>query len=80
MATVLIKNGRIVTAVDDYRADILVQDGRVHTIGKDIGMVYLPLDLAQPGSQVEIEVFGQRIRAQVVSTPLVDPKGERLRA
>jgi dihydropyrimidinase len=36
MATVLIKNGRIVTAVDDYKADILIQDGRVHTIGVDI--------------------------------------------
>lgn len=36
MATVLIKNGRIVTAVDDYKADILIEDGRVHTIGKDI--------------------------------------------
>ncbi|MCY7348533.1 MAG: hypothetical protein LH614_20280 [Pyrinomonadaceae bacterium] len=23
----LIKNGRIVTAVDDYRADILIEDG-----------------------------------------------------
>ncbi len=38
MATVLIKNGRIVTAVDDYTADILVQDGRVHTIGREIAV------------------------------------------
>ena len=36
MAATLIRNGRIVTAVDDYRADILVQDGRVHTIGREI--------------------------------------------
>ncbi len=36
MGTTLIKNGRIVTAVDDYVADILVQDGRIHTIGTDI--------------------------------------------
>lgn len=36
MTTTLIKNGRIVTAVDDYRADILVSDGRVQTIGKSI--------------------------------------------
>ena len=28
MATVLIKNGRIVTAVDDYQADILLRDER----------------------------------------------------
>jgi dihydropyrimidinase len=36
MATVLIKNGRIVTAVDDYEADILIEDGRVRMIGRDI--------------------------------------------
>jgi dihydropyrimidinase len=36
MATTLIKNGRIVTAVDDYTADIVVADGRIETIGKNI--------------------------------------------
>ena len=34
--TVLVKNGRIVTASDDYTADILVDQGRVRTIGLDI--------------------------------------------
>ncbi len=38
MPTVLIKNGRIVTAVDDYEADILIEDGRVNTIGRDIAV------------------------------------------
>ena len=38
MSTVLIKNGRIVTAVDDYEADILIEDGRVRTIGRDIAV------------------------------------------
>ena len=32
MATVLIKNAHVVTAVDNYIADILIEDGRVHTI------------------------------------------------
>jgi dihydropyrimidinase len=36
MATVLIKNGRIVTAVDDYQADLLIEDGRIHTIGQGL--------------------------------------------
>jgi dihydropyrimidinase len=36
MAATLIKNGRIVTAVDDYTADILIVDGRVETIGRKI--------------------------------------------
>jgi dihydropyrimidinase len=36
MSATLIKNGRIVTAVDDYIADILIVDGRIHTISKSI--------------------------------------------
>ena len=32
----VIKNGRIVTAVDDYNADILVEDGKVSMIAKSI--------------------------------------------
>ena len=38
MTTTLIRNGRIVTAVDDYEADILVNDGRIHTIGLDLSV------------------------------------------
>lgn len=36
MTATLIKNGRIVTAVDDYIADILIVDGHIQTIGKSI--------------------------------------------
>jgi len=34
--TLLIKNGRIVTATDDYTADIVVDGDSIHTIGRDI--------------------------------------------
>lgn len=34
----LIKNGRIVTAADDYRADILIEDGQISLIGKMLEM------------------------------------------
>ena len=34
----LIKNGRVVTAVDDYKADILIEDGTVSLIGKEINV------------------------------------------
>ena len=34
----LIKNGRIVTAVDDYRADILIEDEQISVIGKTLDM------------------------------------------
>ena len=36
MAKTLIRNGRIVTAVDDYTADILVVDGRIEMIGRSL--------------------------------------------
>jgi len=38
MAATLIKNGRIVTAVDDYTADIVIVDGRIQTIGRNIAV------------------------------------------
>jgi dihydropyrimidinase len=34
----LIKNGRVVTAVDDYRADVLIEDETVSTIGAKLDM------------------------------------------
>ncbi|HYM61070.1 MAG TPA: dihydropyrimidinase [Thermoanaerobaculia bacterium] len=34
--TTLIKNGRIVTAVDDYNADILIDEGKVAVIGRTL--------------------------------------------
>jgi dihydropyrimidinase len=34
----LIRNGRVITAVDDYRADILIEDEKVSTIGAKLDM------------------------------------------
>jgi len=34
----LIKNGRIITAADDYLADIYIEGEKVHTIGKNLSM------------------------------------------
>lgn len=36
MSTTLIRNGRVITATDDYVADVLMQDGIIHAIGKHI--------------------------------------------
>lgn len=36
MPKVLISQGRIVTAVDDYEGDILIQDGQIETIGRNL--------------------------------------------
>ena len=36
--SVLIKNGRIVTAVDDCHADIFIEDEKISLIGRDLQM------------------------------------------
>ncbi len=36
MEKVLIKGGRIVTAVDDYVGDILLEGGRIEAIGRSL--------------------------------------------
>ncbi len=50
-----------------------------YTIGKDIGLVYLPVSLAHAGTELDVEVLGKNIKARVAETPLVDPAGAKLR-
>src|SRR5262245_43796822 len=38
MSKLLIKNGRIVTAVDDYRGDILIEGDKISVIGAKLTM------------------------------------------
>jgi 4-methylaminobutanoate oxidase (formaldehyde-forming) len=54
--------------------------GYGHTIGRDIGLAYLPLELSKAGTSLEVEILGDLIPAQVAELPLVDPKGEKIRA
>jgi len=39
------------------------------TLGKPLGLGYVPIELSGPGSQLEIEIREQKIAAQVVETP-----------
>jgi len=51
-----------------------------YSIGAGIAYGYLPVELADQGTPVEIEYFGIRHAATVSSEPLWDPKSERLKA
>jgi 4-methylaminobutanoate oxidase (formaldehyde-forming) len=53
--------------------------GYGYTIGKSIGYAYLPVELARPGTRLEVEVFGEGLDAEVAPDALYDPKGERTR-
>jgi aminomethyltransferase len=43
-------------------------------LDRGIGMAYVRADLAQPGTEVEIDVRGKRRPARIESKPLYDPK------
>jgi glycine cleavage system aminomethyltransferase T/glycine/D-amino acid oxidase-like deaminating enzyme len=48
------------------------------TVGRTIGTVYLPAGLAL-GTPVEVDVFGERLPAEVAASVQVDPDGLRMR-
>jgi glycine cleavage system aminomethyltransferase T/glycine/D-amino acid oxidase-like deaminating enzyme len=49
------------------------------SIGRGIVYGYLPTSIAQEGTPVEVEYFGERLAATVAADPLFDPKGARLK-
>jgi 4-methylaminobutanoate oxidase (formaldehyde-forming) len=74
-----------------YGGEAVWRDGHVlgrlrsggygYTVGRNIGFVYLPVDLAQAmGTPLEVEVFGERVSAEVAPDVLYDPQGARIRA
>ena len=55
--------------------------GYGHRIGKSIALGMVRADLAEPGTALEVEIFGERFAATVQpDAPLWDPDNERLRA
>jgi dimethylglycine dehydrogenase len=51
-----------------------------HVVGESIALAYLPVEHAEPGTRLEVELLGERRPAEVVREPLYDPANERLRA
>jgi dimethylglycine dehydrogenase len=52
-----------------------------HRVDRSIALGMLRADLAEPGTRIEVEIFGDRFAAIVQKDePLWDPKNERLRA
>ncbi|MGN6799541.1 MAG: GcvT family protein, partial [Gaiellaceae bacterium] len=51
-----------------------------YAIGASIAYAYVPAELAEPGTRMAIDIFGEWVDAEIRREPLYDPKGERLRA
>jgi 4-methylaminobutanoate oxidase (formaldehyde-forming) len=54
--------------------------GYGYSVERSIAYAYLPPEHAEPGVEVEVEIFGEWIAGEVSAEPLFDPKGERIRA
>ncbi len=52
--------------------------GYGHAVGQSIAFAYLPLEHAEPGTRLEVEILGEPRPATVVAQPLYDPRSERL--
>jgi glycine cleavage system aminomethyltransferase T/glycine/D-amino acid oxidase-like deaminating enzyme len=68
-----------VRSKDDVVARV-TSGGQGYSVRRSIAYAYLPIELAEPGTELEIEVFGTWVPAEVAEEPLWDPKGERIRA
>ena len=53
--------------------------GYGYTLERSIAYAYLPAGV-EIGTAVEVDIFGQWIAGEVTKEPLLDPKGERVRA
>ena len=53
--------------------------GYSHHAGKSIALALVPRDAASEGLQVEIEILGQKCRARLITEPLFDADGARMR-
>ncbi len=50
-----------------------------HAVGMTLGLAYLPVELASPGTPLEIEILGVRRPGAVIESPVYDPDGSRMR-
>jgi dimethylglycine oxidase len=64
---------------DDQPVGYVTSANYGYSVGKFIAYGYLPIAHTAPGTPVEIEYFGQRLRASVAEEPLFDPKMTRMK-
>jgi 4-methylaminobutanoate oxidase (formaldehyde-forming) len=65
--------------VDGELAGRVTSGGYGYTVERAIAYAYLPAGSVEPGTPVEVEIFGEWVPGEVAAEPLYDPAGERLR-
>ena len=61
-------------------AGLVTSGGYGYRLKQSIALAYLRADLTAPGTELEVEILGERCRARVGREPLYDPDNQRLRA
>ncbi len=67
-----------IVLADERTIGYLASGGYGHVVEKAIGFGYLPLKYVDPGTELAVEILGERRPAKVVEQPLYDPKNECL--
>jgi 4-methylaminobutanoate oxidase (formaldehyde-forming) len=86
LCTITIGNGKWLPL---YGAEAVIADGKVisrlrssgygYTVRENMGLAYLPLELAKEGTPLEIEIFSELVPALVAPRILYDQGGEALK-
>ncbi len=64
----------------DVKVGYVTSGGYGHRIGKSIGLAYVRTDLAKAGTELVVDVFGEKRKATVVPEPIYDPDNHKMRA
>lgn len=51
-----------------------------YSVKKSLVYAYVPMEYSKVGTKLTIEFFGERMAAEVIASPVWDPKGERIHA
>ena len=65
--------------VDGELVGRVTSGGYGYTVERSIAYAYLPAASAEPGTPVEVEIFGEWVGGEVAAEPLYDAEGARLR-
>jgi 4-methylaminobutanoate oxidase (formaldehyde-forming) len=66
--------------VDGEVVGRVTSGGLGYTVEASLAYAYLPLALTEPGTRVQVGVFGDWVGATVATDPLYDPTNARIRA
>jgi 4-methylaminobutanoate oxidase (formaldehyde-forming) len=85
LACLVLDDGRSVALgsepvrIDGGIAGRVTSGGYGYTVERSIAYAYVPAAAAEPGTRVEVEIFGRWVGGRVEREPLYDPEGTRVR-